>query len=95
MRERIARRRGRGLRRLRPGPGTVSSSRGEEEALDREIEAIARALDEHGALSRRELSRLVGARYWGPGRFSAALREAVAEGRARRVSRSTYAPPEH
>ena len=37
---------------------------------------------------------MVGARYWGPGRFPAAVREAVAEGRARRVSRATLAPPE-
>ncbi|MDX6644584.1 MAG: hypothetical protein QOK40_311, partial [Miltoncostaeaceae bacterium] len=42
---------------------------------------------------RRELARLVGARYWGPGRFTAALREAVDEGRARRLSRATFAPP--
>ncbi|MGH2945276.1 MAG: hypothetical protein ACRDPC_03250 [Solirubrobacteraceae bacterium] len=32
--------------------------------------------------------------YWGPGRFRAALREAVDEGRAQRLSRSTYAPGE-
>ncbi|MGD9734601.1 MAG: hypothetical protein AB7V58_03170 [Solirubrobacterales bacterium] len=66
----------------------------DEGALDREIEAIATALDEHGATQRAELARLVGARYWGPGRFNSALREAVAEGRARRLSRSTLAPPE-
>jgi hypothetical protein len=62
--------------------------------LDREIDAIARALDEHGATDRRDLARLVGARYWGPGRFRAALREAVDEGRARRVSRSSFGPPD-
>jgi hypothetical protein len=66
----------------------------DDEALEREVDAIERALDEHGQTDRRALSRLVGARYWGPGRFGAALREAVDEGRARRVSRSTYAPPE-
>jgi hypothetical protein len=64
-----------------------------EEALDHEIETIARALDEHGATDREDLARLVGARYWGPGRFGRALREAVEEGRARRVSRRTYGPP--
>ena len=62
------------------------------EELEREVDAIARALDEHGATGRRDLARLVGARYWGPGRFGAALREAVEEGRVRRLSRTTYAP---
>jgi hypothetical protein len=38
------------------------------------------------------LSRYVGARSWGPGRYGAALREAVASGRARRVGRSSFAP---
>jgi MFS family permease len=96
-----------GLRRYRPGPGQGSAfyspgmlgtsvhSRGwgEERELDREIEMIAQALDEHGETGREELARLVGARYWGPGRFRRALREAVEEHRARRVSRSVYAPP--
>jgi MFS family permease len=95
-----------GLRRFRPGPGsrmyspgmlgTATSSRGytAEEDLDREIDVIARALEERGATERVELARLVGARYWGPGRFGAALREAVAEGRAKRISSRMYGPPE-
>jgi MFS family permease len=98
-RERVARARS-GLRRFRPGPGSVAGSPGmgipprtaPGEELEREVDAIARALDEHGATGRRDLARLVGARYWGPGRFGAALREAVEEGRARRLSRSTFAP---
>ncbi len=90
LRERAARRRGRdqaGLRRYRPGPGLgpsapvpaiadVSSGFG----LDEHVEAIERALDEHGPTERRELEQLVGARYWGPGVFHDALREAVADG---------------
>jgi hypothetical protein len=52
------------------------------------------ALDERGPTDRDKLAELVGARYWGPGRFRAALREAVGDGRARRLSRSTYAPGE-
>ncbi len=104
---RAARRRERshaGLSRFRPGPGSFAASPGlsltggtgppDEEALDREIEAISHALDEHGATRRDELARMVGARYWGPGRFPAAVREAVAEGRARRLSRTTLGPPE-
>jgi hypothetical protein len=65
-----------------------------EQNLDREIEAIARALDERGATDRDTLRQLVGARYWGPGRFRAALREAVEEGRARRLSADTFGPAE-
>jgi hypothetical protein len=62
--------------------------------LDREIDEIARALDERGPTNRDELAALVGARYWGPGRFRAALRETVDEGRAKRLSRATYGPTE-
>ena len=103
IRARLARRRERG--RLRPGPGTTFYASGvigtasrsapaADEDLDREIEVIARALDEHGTIDRDALATAVGARYWGPGRFRAALREAVEEGRARRAGRTTYAPPE-
>jgi hypothetical protein len=53
---------------------------------------LARALEERGEITRDDLGRAVGARYWGPGRFGVALREAEYEGRIRRVSRSTYAP---
>jgi MFS family permease len=95
-----------GVRRVRPGPGDSFYSPGmigtsstasrlaamARENLDREIEMIARALEEHGPLERDELKRLVGGRYWGPGRFRNALRAAVEEGRARRQSRTIYAP---
>jgi hypothetical protein len=59
------------------------------------VDRIGRAVDEHGVTDRDELARLVGARYWGPGRFSNALREAAAEGRVRRLSRTTYGPRQH
>ncbi len=104
IRTRVARRQARerqGLRRFRPGPPTravpawmASSTLDDAEDLDREIAAISRALEEHGPTERRELARLVGARYWGPGRFRGALREAVQEGHARRLSGSTFGPPE-
>jgi MFS family permease len=88
-----------GLRRYRPGPGQLSSYRGiplsapyPQPGLDREVEIIDRALRDRGSANRRELGRRVGARYWGPGRFRAALREAVAEGRAKRLPRGEYAP---
>ncbi|HEX6457789.1 MAG TPA: MFS transporter [Thermoleophilaceae bacterium] len=108
IRRRIARRQAReheGLRRFRPGPSSTLYSPGmvgtasrwaptAEQDLDREIDSIERALDERGPTDRDDLAEAVGARYWGPGRFRAALREAEEEGRARRLSRMTYAPPE-
>ena len=64
-------------------------------ALERQIELIEQTLDEQGPMERRRLARLVGARYWGPGRFGNALDEAVREGRARRPTRGVIAPAEH
>jgi hypothetical protein len=59
--------------------------------FEREVAAIERALDERdGALERRELATLVGARFWGPGRYPAALKAAVRTGRAKRVGRSRF-----
>jgi MFS family permease len=85
--------------RKRFGPGRVSYSPGmavsaplRDIAFDREIELIERALAENGPVERRELARLVGARFWGPGRFAAALGRAVETGRARRVSRTRFGP---
>jgi hypothetical protein len=88
-----------GIRRWRPGPGTGSYSpffsqpaEQRQEWTDQEVEIIGRALAESGETTRADLARRVGARYWGPGRFRGALREAVAEGAARRVRRDRYAP---
>ena len=64
----------------------------EEVRLDHEVEMIDRAVQDRGSVNRRELGRLVGARYWGPGRFHAALREAIAEGRVKALRRDQYAP---
>jgi hypothetical protein len=97
-----------GLRRFRPGPGSSfyspgmigtagTASRLAARALvdlDREIEMIAEALQRHGPLQRDELKRLVGGRYWGPGRFRMALRAAVNEGAATQQSRTVFAPGE-
>ncbi len=109
IRERVLRRereRPTGLRRFRPGPGRTFSSPGMmagwstdwtsdgDIALDREVNTIAQALTEHGPTARNRLADMVGARYWGPGRFRAALREAVHEGRARPLARNQYGPPE-
>jgi hypothetical protein len=74
--------------------GTSGASPESAEALELEADVIARALEEHGPLERGELARLVGARYWGPGRFRQALRAAIDEDRVQRRSRGTYGPPD-
>ncbi len=86
-------------RRYRLGPGQTSSSPGmfvsapTRVEFEREVSAIERVLaGREQPAERRELATLVGARSWGPGRFSAALREAVESGRVRRVSRNRFAP---
>lgn len=70
-----------------PAPGTP------ETALDHEIETIARAVHEHEPMTVRELYRAVGARYWGPGEFRKAMREALAENRITRRGRGRLGPP--
>ena len=57
----------------------------------REIEMIERALGERGVLQRRELGKLVGCRYWGPGRFRRALQAALDQDRIQRVGFGRYA----
>jgi MFS family permease len=93
-----------GRRRYRPGPGggmyapmmagTWSAPDPAADGLEPQIEAIERTLAESGPTERRRLAQLVGARYWGPGRFRLALQEALREGRVRRVSRNVVAPVE-
>jgi len=96
----------RGLRRIRPGVGRSLFSPGmigtagpasryaafADEALDREIEELARVLAEHGELDQPRLAQILDARRWGPGRFRAALRRATDEGRASRRGRHRYGP---
>lgn len=108
LRERVARRQereSRGLRRFLPGPGSlgrnarlggldVPPSQSTESEPDREMDMLVRALNEHGPTDRQELEQLLGARYWGPGRFGEVLNIAVEEGYVRRVSRRTYGPAE-
>ena len=88
-----ARRFGPGRMGYAPGMMSVSAPL-EEQEFSREVARIEQVLEEHGPTDRRELARLVGARFWGPGRFPAALREAVLSGRARRVDRRRFAPAE-
>jgi hypothetical protein len=59
---------------------------------DREIELLCSVLEEHGTCERADLSRLVDGGFWGPGRFGAALRDAIGEGRVRRLLGNSYGP---
>jgi len=85
--------------RFRPGPARSRTSPGmpvsepllgPDVDVEREVGIIARALDERGGANRRELRRRVGARFWGPGRFRTALRQAVIEGKAKRLRGGEY-----
>src|SRR3954453_23612930 len=87
--------------RWRPGPGPLSSARAMGVSgppppvpLDSEVAIIENALRARGSPKPQELSRRVGGRYWGPGRFNEALREAVSQGRARRLPGGEFAPTE-
>lgn len=100
-RQALAERERAGMRRWRPGPPSVVGSWGlgvdparaaANEALEHELDMIDRALHSRGPVRREALADMVGARYWGPGMFSSALRVAVAEGRVRKVSRRVFAP---
>ncbi len=94
-----------GRRRYQPGIGTSFYSpgmlgtgastryaRAAGEDLDREIEAIVRALEALGAMQYGELGRQLDARRWGPRRYRAALREAIFEGRVQRLAGGAYSP---
>jgi MFS family permease len=87
--------------RLRPGPGPQRwypgmsmPAQAPVVPFEREVGWIVDAVREHGTIDRAELERVLGGRWWGPGRFSAALRLAVREGLLRRVGRTGYAPAE-
>jgi MFS family permease len=98
-----------GLRRFRPGPGGAHSfyspgmmattGSAQEMAalarqdLDREVEILQHALASNGPLELAVLERVVRGGEWGPGRFRAALRVTVREGRAEGRAGSVYAPP--
>jgi hypothetical protein len=61
--------------------------------LERELEMLERAVEDKGELRRRELGRLVGCKYWSPGRFGRALRAGVKQRRLSHPRRGYYGPP--
>ena len=58
--------------------------------LDREVDSIVGAVERDGPLRRDQIARQVRAALWGPGRFAAAFREALAENLIRRSAGSQY-----
>ena len=88
-----------GLRRYRPGPGSASYSpfpplpyeSNPDLARPRDRDHRPQPCRSSGELDRRQLAERVGARYWGPGRFRAALRGAISDGVVRRTGRERYA----
>ena len=88
-----------GRRRYRLGPGAASYSpffpssvAQRPEWIDAEVDRIARVVGSEGEIETRALAREVKAERWGPGRFRAALREAIAEGLVVRAGRNRVAP---
>lgn len=69
----------------------MSDGEGRTGTIETQVPARLDALREQGSANRRELSRRVGGRYWGSGRFQEALREGIAEGHVKRVSRGEFA----
>lgn len=82
-----------GLTRGVPWQLEAPDAHAQEVALDHEISMIESAVREEGPIADDELRRLVGARYWGPGRFRPAVKEAIAEGRVVRAGHNRLAPP--
>ena len=63
-----------------------------QEWVDVEVDRIAREVGKEGEVDTRTLAARLGASRWGPGRYRAALREAVDEGAIVRIGRNRVAP---
>ena len=90
-------RQGRGRYRLGPGSASYSPFIGfptqqRPEWIDVEVDRIAREVGKQGEIDTRTLAARVSASRWGPGRYRAALREAIAEGAIVRTGRNRVAP---
>jgi hypothetical protein len=75
-----------------PLPG-IRGRRREDAWIEAEVAAIERVLRERGTLDVRELRAATESRFWGPGRFAAALDRARRTGRVRREGRRRYTLP--
>ncbi len=75
-------------------PGSTYDAKEDEHWLEREITLLERALADRGEMRRGELGEIVGCKYWGPQRFSRALRAATDQGRIKHTGIGRYGPPE-
>ncbi|MGH3356208.1 MAG: MFS transporter, partial [Nocardioidaceae bacterium] len=85
------RRRGGGPMPMPPPKPTTEGPR--DRFVGREIAQIVRALQEEGPQSSEDLATLVGARFWGPGRFERAVVFALSDGPAMEMDDGRYAVP--
>ena len=69
----------------------LSTYPSENPYLGIELDRLTDALGREGSTSSAHLAAVVKARYWGPGRFRAALRSGLAAGRIRRIGPDRYA----
>ena len=75
-----------------PFAGSTTDHEENEWWLEREITILQRALEEEGEMRRRDLGNLVGCKYWGPRRFSRALKAGVERGAFEHPGVGRYAP---
>ena len=76
-----------------PFPGASTQDQDENEWwLRRELSLIENLLQEEGELSKDDIGRQLGCKYWGPMRFRNALKEGVERGAFRKTGRNRYAP---
>jgi hypothetical protein len=76
-----------------PFPGTSAQDQDENEWwLRRELSLIQNLLQEEGEMSKDEIGRRLGCKYWGPLRFRSALKEGVERGAFRKTGHNRYAP---
>jgi hypothetical protein len=85
--------RARGPRSWSPlAPGSSHDPDEDRHWLEREMSLLQRALNDQGEMRRRDLGNLVGCKYWGPQRFSRALKTAVQQGRIEHRGFGRYGP---
>jgi hypothetical protein len=68
----------------------VTAREGTPALLDADVDHICRTLSGYGVLSRDALCRQSGGDHWTAGRFDAALRKAVRNGRIVRLGEGLY-----
>lgn len=64
---------------FQPSPSSVDAEENEW-WLEREVSLIHNLLEEEGPQARKDIGEKLGCRYWGPRRFSNALKEGVRRG---------------